>query len=170
LESVICCAYKYDDERSDVDGGMTSTASFQGGVAKSVRRQAGFVMTSDCSSSMRILHNWPDAEAMAILRNIRNAMKPNSRVLIHDCVLFRTVQDPGVGVNQFSVAPQPMLPNFGAGSHRVYQLDMAMWFIFNAKERTLDEFKTLGLVVGLAFTQVYDLVDTMLIEFRIAQN
>ncbi|OAX38960.1 hypothetical protein K503DRAFT_782506 [Rhizopogon vinicolor AM-OR11-026] len=82
-----------------------------------------------------ILHNWPDAEAITILRNIRNAMKPNSRVLI--------LQDPGVGFNRFSVAPQPMLPNFGAGSHRVYQLDMAMWFIFNAKERTLDEFKTL---------------------------
>ncbi|OJA11684.1 hypothetical protein AZE42_10532 [Rhizopogon vesiculosus] len=119
-----------------------------------------------------ILHNWPDAEAITILRNIRKTMKPNSRVLIHDCVLFRTVQDPGVGVNGFSVAPQPMLPNFGAGSHRAYQLDMAMWFLFNAKERTLDEFKTLGqvLAAGLAFTQVYDLVDTMLIEFRIAQN
>jgi hypothetical protein len=69
----------------------------------------------------------------------------------------------------------------------VYHHDLGMWFLFNAKERTLDEFKTLGQVpstilsciatidgdnhranAGLAITGVHDLVETMVMEFRIA--
>ncbi|KAG1864892.1 O-methyltransferase-domain-containing protein, partial [Suillus subluteus] len=115
-----------------------------------------------------ILHNWPDAEATTILRNIRKAMGPNSRVLIHDCVMFHTLQRPGVGTKGLSVAPEPMLPNFGAGSHNTYQTDLTMWFAFNSKERTLEELEVIGAAAGLALTQVYDLVDTMLMEFRIA--
>ncbi|KAG1745181.1 O-methyltransferase-domain-containing protein [Suillus lakei] len=93
-----------------------------------------------------ILHDWPDAESTTILRSIRKAMGPNSRVLIHDCVLVRTFEEPSVGSNKLSKAPEPMLPNFGAGSHSAYQLDLAMWFLFNTKERTLDEFKIIGQV------------------------
>ncbi|KAG2123063.1 O-methyltransferase-domain-containing protein [Suillus clintonianus] len=93
-----------------------------------------------------IIHDWPDAEATAILRNIRKAMGPNSVVLIHDSVLFHAFQEPGVGTNGLSVAPEPMLPNFGAGSHRVYQIDLTMWFLLNSKERTLDEMKIIAQV------------------------
>ncbi|KAJ8588309.1 S-adenosyl-L-methionine-dependent methyltransferase [Rhizopogon salebrosus TDB-379] len=117
-----------------------------------------------------VLHDWPDAEATTILQNIRKVMGQNSRVLIHEMVLFHTVQVPGVQINGLSIAPEPLLPNFGAGSHRVYHQDLGMWFLLNAKERTLDEFKTLGVNAGLAITEVHDLVDTMVMEFRIAQD
>ncbi|KAG1724992.1 S-adenosyl-L-methionine-dependent methyltransferase [Suillus lakei] len=117
-----------------------------------------------------IIHNWPDAEATTILRNIRQAMGPNSRVLIHDCVISQTLQEPGVATNGLSIAPEPMLPNFGAGSHRTYQMDLTMWFTLNSKERTLDEIKIIGAAAGLALTQVYDLVETMVMEFKIAQS
>ncbi|KAG2346546.1 S-adenosyl-L-methionine-dependent methyltransferase [Suillus weaverae] len=125
-----------------------------------------------------IIHNWPDAEATTIFRNIRKAMGPNSRVLIHDCVMVQTFQEPGVATDGLTLAPEPMLPNFGAGSHRTYQMDLTMWFTLNSKERTLDELKTIGQVpysipratVGLTLTQVYDLVETMVVEFRIAQT
>ncbi|KAG0703306.1 S-adenosyl-L-methionine-dependent methyltransferase [Suillus ampliporus] len=131
-----------------------------------------------------ILHDWPDVEATIILRNIRKAMGPSSVVLIHDCVLFHTFQEPGAGTNGLSVlslavhpdislfhdhkAPEPMLPNFGAGSHRTYQTDLTMWFAFNSEERTLDELKVIAGDAGLALTRVYDLVETMVMEFRIA--
>ncbi|KAG1854823.1 S-adenosyl-L-methionine-dependent methyltransferase [Suillus subalutaceus] len=128
------------------------------------------VVGKDVYYLRHILHNWPDAEATSILRNIRKAMGPNSRVLIHDCVMFHTLQGPGVGTKGSSVAPEPMLPNFGAGSHNTYQTDLTMWFAFNSKERTLEELEIIGAAAGLALTQVYDLVDTMLIEFRIAQS
>ncbi|KAG2039958.1 S-adenosyl-L-methionine-dependent methyltransferase [Suillus americanus] len=128
------------------------------------------VVGKDVYYLRHILHNWPDAEATTILRNIRKAMGPSSRVLIHDCVMSHTLQRPGVGTNGLSVAPEPMLPNFGAGSHNTYQMDLTMWFTFNSKERTFEELEIIGAAAGLALTQVYDLVDTMLIEFRIAQS
>jgi SAM-dependent methyltransferase len=128
----------------------------------------GPVAGKDVYYLRHIIHDWHDRDATAILRNIRKAMGPNSRVLIHDCVLLRTVQEPGVGTDGLSVAPEPLLPNFGAGTHRPYQMDITMWLVHNSKERTLDEVKILGASVGLELTQVYDLVDTMVMEFRIA--
>ncbi|KAG1776816.1 S-adenosyl-L-methionine-dependent methyltransferase [Suillus placidus] len=132
------------------------------------------VVGKDAYYLRNILHDWPDAESTTILRNIRKVMGPNSRVLIHDCVLFHshTVEEPGVGTIEFSKhkAPGPMLLNFGAGNDTAYQQDMAMWLIFNTKERTLNELKIIGANAGLVLTRVYDLVDTMVIEFRTAQD
>jgi hypothetical protein len=117
-----------------------------------------------------ILHDWPDAEATTILHNIRKVMGPNSRVLIHDFVLFHTVEEPGAGTNELSKAPEPMLLNFGAGAHTAYHQDMVVWFLLNSKERTLNELKIIGATAGLVITGVYDLVGTMVVEFRIAQD
>ncbi|KAG1897455.1 S-adenosyl-L-methionine-dependent methyltransferase [Suillus fuscotomentosus] len=118
-----------------------------------------------------IIHDWPDEESMVILHNVRKAMGPNSRVLIHECVLSRAFEGPDVGANESSEdhkAPEPTLLNFG--SHTTYQMDMAMWLVLNGKERTLKEFKDIGASAGLVLTQTYDLVGMMLLEFRIAQD
>lgn len=37
----------------------------------------------------------------------------------------------------YSQAPEPLLPNFGVGNIRMYQQDLTMWILHNAKERTL---------------------------------
>ncbi|KAG1898983.1 S-adenosyl-L-methionine-dependent methyltransferase [Suillus fuscotomentosus] len=108
-----------------------------------------------------IIHDWPDNESMVILH----------RVLIHECVLLRNFEEPDVGANEFSKdheAPEHTLLNFG--SHTTHQLDLVMWLAFNGKERTLNEFKIIAASAGLALTQTYDLVGTMLLEFRIAQD
>ena len=47
-------------------------------------------------------------------------------------------------------APEPMLPNFGAGSRTAYHQDLTMWFSLNAKERTVDELKIIGQVASIA--------------------
>ncbi|KAG1825347.1 O-methyltransferase-domain-containing protein, partial [Suillus variegatus] len=97
-----------------------------------------------------ITHDWPDEESRVILHNVRKAMGPNSRVLIHDCVLSRAFQEPDVGANESSEdhkAPEHTLLNFG--SHTTHHLDMTMWFLFNGKERTLKEFKDIGQVPSL---------------------
>ncbi|KIK46161.1 hypothetical protein CY34DRAFT_9855 [Suillus luteus UH-Slu-Lm8-n1] len=102
------------------------------------------VVEKDVYYLRSIIHDWPDDESRAILRNIRKVMGPNSRVLIHDCVLLHTFQELEVGANEFSKAPEPMLLNFG--SHTTHQLDMTMWLVLNGKERTLNEFKIIGQV------------------------
>ncbi|KAG1861920.1 S-adenosyl-L-methionine-dependent methyltransferase [Suillus tomentosus] len=95
-----------------------------------------------------IIHDWPDDEASVILHNIRKVMGPNSRVLIHDCVLLRKFEEPGVGVNGSTTkAPEPTLLNFG--SNTPHQHDMTMWLLFNGKERTLNEFKNIGQVPSI---------------------
>ncbi|KAG2029972.1 hypothetical protein BDR03DRAFT_1017687 [Suillus americanus] len=87
-----------------------------------------------------------DRDSTTILRNISRVMGRNSRVLIHDCVLLHSLQEPDIGTDGLSIAPEPMLPSFEAGAHRSYQMDMTMWLILNSKERTLDELKILGQV------------------------
>ncbi|KAG1804351.1 O-methyltransferase-domain-containing protein [Suillus variegatus] len=97
-----------------------------------------------------IIHNWPDEESRVILRNVRKAMGPNSRVLIHECVLLRAFEEPDVGANESSKdhkAPEPTLLNFG--SHLTHKMDMIMWFLFNGKERTLKEYKAIGQVPSM---------------------
>ncbi|KAG1777229.1 O-methyltransferase-domain-containing protein [Suillus placidus] len=88
------------------------------------------VLGKDVYYLKHIIHNWPDAEATTF-RNIRKAVGPCSRVLIRE-------------TNGLSVAPEPMLPNFGAGSHTTYQTDLTMWFALNCKERTLEELNIVG--------------------------
>ncbi|KAG1807063.1 S-adenosyl-L-methionine-dependent methyltransferase [Suillus variegatus] len=115
-----------------------------------------------------IIHDWPDNESRVILNNIRKVMGPNSRVLIQDYVLLRTFEEPDVGADESTKAPEPALLNFGCST--AHQHDMTMWLLFNGKERTLNEFKNIGASAGLVLTQTYDFVGTMLLEFRIAQD
>ncbi|KAI6157185.1 O-methyltransferase-domain-containing protein [Pisolithus tinctorius] len=87
-----------------------------------------------------IIHDWPDAEAAVILRNISKAMEPHSRLLIHNYVIAGANRRP----DEEQRAPEPMLPNFGAGDSRKYRQDLNMWILHNAKERTVDDQITLA--------------------------
>ncbi|KAJ4479216.1 S-adenosyl-L-methionine-dependent methyltransferase [Lentinula aciculospora] len=126
-----------------------------------------------------VLHNWPDAECEIILKNVRKAMKPSSRVLIHDTVLRdavhtlnhdhivslsdeATIIQPNV---RLDVAPEPLLPNYGVGSIRTYELDMALMTIVNAQARTLLEYIELGKRSRLKFEKLYEAGETDLVEF-----
>ncbi|KAG1864837.1 S-adenosyl-L-methionine-dependent methyltransferase [Suillus subluteus] len=99
-----------------------------------------------------ILHDWPDAEATTDPPQLRSDVLflQGPYLALDDCILLHTFQEPGAGTTEgLSIdpqAPEPMLPNFGAGSHGVYQIDLTMWFLVNAKERTLDEMKIIAQV------------------------
>lgn len=80
------------------------------------------------------MHDWPDDKAATILRNIRTAMGPDSRVLIDDAVL------PDTGANwQSAVA------------------DLAM-MTFAGKERTKHQWEALAESAGLRVEQVHSYV------------
>ena len=72
-----------------------------------------------------VLHDWPDEDAIGILRNIVPRMGPNTRILINDVV----VPSPGM---------MSML-------HEKYtrNLDVMLFSIFNAMGRSLEDWKSL---------------------------
>ncbi|KGO45702.1 Winged helix-turn-helix transcription repressor DNA-binding [Penicillium expansum] len=82
----------------------------------------------------RIMHDWPDDKAAMILRNIRGAMSPNSRVLIDDAIL------PDTGANWQSALA-----------------DLAM-MTFAGKERTKKQWEALAESAGLRVEQIHTYV------------
>lgn len=72
-----------------------------------------------------IIHDWPDAESIVILRNIVGSLKPGGKILIMDSVL----PAPGSG------------PRTVEAALRVR--DLAMMETHNSKERELDEWAAL---------------------------
>ncbi|KAI5988147.1 S-adenosyl-L-methionine-dependent methyltransferase [Pisolithus albus] len=115
-----------------------------------------------------IIHDWPDAQAAVILRNISKAMGSHSRLLIHDYVITGANRRPDDKHLEIDIAPEPMLPNFGAGNSRKYQQDLNMWILHNAKERSVDDQIALASAAGLRLAKVYDLAETAVLEFRLA--
>ncbi|KAG1835539.1 S-adenosyl-L-methionine-dependent methyltransferase [Suillus variegatus] len=118
-----------------------------------------------------IIHDWPDRETALILSNLRKALGPNSRVLIHDYVLRQLSRKQAViEASELGVvsAPEPLLANFGVGNMRLYQQDMTMLFVHNAMERTLQDSLTLATAAGLKLEKVWDLVETCVLEYSAA--
>ncbi|TFY63828.1 hypothetical protein EVJ58_g3019 [Rhodofomes roseus] len=116
-----------------------------------------------------ILHSWTDDQALGILNNIRAAMKRTSRVFIHDHLIQSSARVKNVTAHaQLGVdtAPEPMLPNFGSGKKRTFNMDMSMLITCNSKERTLPEMITLGRRAGLKLVKVWDLVETSIVELE----
>ncbi|KAI6026550.1 S-adenosyl-L-methionine-dependent methyltransferase [Pisolithus microcarpus] len=116
-----------------------------------------------------IIHDWPDTEAAVILRNISKAMGSHSRPSHStDYVITGANRRPDEEHLEIDIAPEPMLPNFGAGNSRKYQQDLNMWILHNAKERSVDDQIALASAAGLRLAKVYDLAETAVLEFRLA--
>ncbi|KDR72497.1 hypothetical protein GALMADRAFT_101591 [Galerina marginata CBS 339.88] len=126
------------------------------------------VKSQDVYYMRNIVHNWADEPAQKILSSVRGAMGQNSRLLIHDHVL-PNISQTQLEASLVEVAPSPLLPNYGAGSVRSYNQDMTMMLMFNSKERTLDESVALAAAVGLRLEKAWDLAETLLLEFRLAE-
>jgi len=113
-----------------------------------------------------IIDDWPDAEAAIILGNVRKAMDSHSRMLLHNSVIPPTVCDSTATSFGLHAAPEQLLPSIES---RVLQQDLGMWFIYNAKQRTLHDFIALGSAVGLQLEKVYDLAESAVMEFKLTK-
>ena len=131
-------------------------------------------------------HDWPDHDCVTILRGVRDALKPTSRVLIraltflHRATPYLTnllldefvLQHADRKAESDSVleqAPEPLLPNYGVGSIRQYNLDLNMLVLLNGKQRTFEEFVGIGEKAGLRFVKLWGgCGDLGLVEFRLA--
>ncbi|KAI0069222.1 S-adenosyl-L-methionine-dependent methyltransferase [Artomyces pyxidatus] len=139
------------------------------------------VARQDVYYMRHIIHDWPDADCISILKNIRTVMHPHSRVLIRErphrnvktsgLIDFASddyiLADPG---QKGGGAPTPLLPNYGAGVKRAYLQDINMLTLLNAKERTLEEFARLGEQAGLEVVKVWDCIESGIVEMRLASN
>ncbi|KAI3600732.1 S-adenosyl-L-methionine-dependent methyl transferase [Moniliophthora roreri] len=110
-------------------------------------------------------HDWSDADCLTILRNVRNAMKPGARLIIHEIVIRSAARSDSAHQDEDEIAPEPLLPNWGAWAARTYEADIAMMKLFNARERTLEEFTLLCEKSDLQFTKMYPAGEMDLIEF-----
>lgn len=124
------------------------------------------VSSCDIYYVRQVLHDWPDGDCVRILANIRKAMKPSSRVLIHELTYLHFLPSKPEG-STLDRAPEPLLPNFGAGLFKVYMEDINMMTMMNAKERSPDMFIQLGEQVGLKFVNFHNCGETGLIELAL---
>jgi hypothetical protein len=105
------------------------------GVAERVTCEAGSFFEEvpeggDVYILSHILHDWPRDRCLAILRNCRAAMGPDSRLLIVEMVLPEEPPHPG------------------------YELDMVMLALTGGRERTADEYGALLNEAGLSLERV----------------
>ncbi|KAK0441263.1 O-methyltransferase-domain-containing protein [Desarmillaria tabescens] len=111
-----------------------------------------------------VIHNWPDKECKMILTGVKNAMGRSSRLLIHE-YLIQPVNRENTLSPGLKEAPDPLLPNYGAGRIREYNLDLAVMCLFNGQERQLDQIVELCRASGLNFVRVWDFGESGLVEF-----
>ncbi|KZW01620.1 S-adenosyl-L-methionine-dependent methyltransferase [Exidia glandulosa HHB12029] len=108
-----------------------------------------------------VLHDWPDAECVTILSNIRKAMKDGKGK-----VLIRTSSHTVTSVllKGGRRAPFPLLPNYGVGTQKKYYQDLNMLALFNGRERTVDDFASLAEKSGLKFSRLWEGDHTGIVE------
>ncbi|KAL6234377.1 S-adenosyl-L-methionine-dependent methyltransferase [Aspergillus navahoensis] len=110
-----------------------------------------------------ILHDWPDAECIQILKSLVPAMGPDSRVLIGEMVINNSL-----GTKEIPDAPKPLPADYGVYSRYSHERDLVMLSLFNSKERTMDDFRELIRRAGLVVNKVYECRSHMsLIECRL---
>ncbi|KAI0535311.1 S-adenosyl-L-methionine-dependent methyltransferase [Xylaria digitata] len=87
------------------------------------------ILGADVYFLRQVIHDWPDKEAVEILRALIPALKPGSRVL----------------VSEYVVPDQTELSRPGQllEAKMIREMDLQMMAILNAKERTRDEFASL---------------------------
>ncbi|EAU82335.1 hypothetical protein CC1G_06645 [Coprinopsis cinerea okayama7 len=112
-----------------------------------------------------IIHDWPNDDCVKILKGVRQAMAPHSRVLIHEFIIQHANRAHSKEVVQ-PQAPEPLLPNYGIGRIRQYNLDIVMMSLLNAQERTLEDFVALAQKADLRFVRLWDFGEMAAVEFR----
>jgi len=132
-------------------------------------------------------HDWPDDDSIKILSGVRKAMAPHSRVLVrksHSNFVCTTSEKGSILLHPdeyiiqpanrvaeekapVKQAPEPLLPNYGAGRIRQYNGDIHMMAMLNSAERRLPQFIGLGDASGLEFVKLWDLGEMSLVEYKL---
>ncbi|KAJ8475167.1 hypothetical protein ONZ51_g6741 [Trametes cubensis] len=97
-----------------------------------------------------VLHDWMDPDSLNILRILRSAAGPNTKLLIGDMLLPFACDSEDAFVKEDS----PLLPNLGVANIHGYLIDVMMMGMFGAKERTVAEMTELTRAAGWKITDI----------------
>ncbi|TFK39899.1 S-adenosyl-L-methionine-dependent methyltransferase [Crucibulum laeve] len=117
-----------------------------------------------------VIHDWPDEACIKILTGIRNSMALHSRVLIQEYILQPACEVESDQTSSHPSAPRPLLPNYGAGRIRQYNIDLDMMTSLNSQERTLEDFIRLGKLAGLRFVKLWTVGEMGVVELSIEKS
>ncbi|KAH8697070.1 S-adenosyl-L-methionine-dependent methyltransferase [Talaromyces proteolyticus] len=116
-----------------------------------------------------VLHDWPDAEATKLLKNLAAVMSARSKILICEHIVlptYRSNSAPDDTEPEPFIAPEPLLPNWGASF--TSRLDLHVLSCINSKQRTEDDFKNLAARAGLTVAFMWRNVgDEVIVECRL---
>jgi len=106
-----------------------------------------------------ICHDWPDAFVVKILKHLRDAAQPHTKLVVGDHIIpYACVDDteasnlPGAAK---TLAPKPLLANLGRASAVAYWVDLTMQSMFNGQERTLSHLVSVVKQGGWKVTNVH---------------
>ncbi|THH26378.1 hypothetical protein EUX98_g7811 [Antrodiella citrinella] len=105
-----------------------------------------------------ILHDWPDDKCIVILKNLRGAAQPTTKLLILEFLLSFAVPTTASGIQDDDTPkpPAPLLLNAGHAGLLPHLYDMTMMVGMNgARERTLEQFGALFDASGWKIERVY---------------
>ncbi|KAJ5407630.1 hypothetical protein N7509_001513 [Penicillium cosmopolitanum] len=118
-----------------------------------------------------VIHDWPDTEAIRILKTCASAMIQGSKLLICEhmvCPTYHTAGDKESGANS-QAAPEPLLANWGNAP--TSRLDLQVYTFLNAKQRTRVEYELLAKQAGLELVQVWrNLGDLSIVECQLRRE
>jgi len=119
------------------------------------------------------MHDWPEEQALQILKHLRAAASPTTQLLVIDpmapyaCRVDVTSTVSGTIPGAFlPPPPAPVLANLGEANTSVYYADMHMLTMFGAQERTIDEFVSLTGKAGWKIVKVHRPTGSELIQLE----
>jgi len=111
-----------------------------------------------------VCHDWAEAYVIKILKHLREAARPHTKLLIGDHIVpYACPDDTDAGELPGAVktlAPPPLLANLGRANIMTYGIDQNVHMMFNGQERTLGEAVSVLTVAGWKVVNVYRVAES----------
>ncbi|KAJ8519754.1 hypothetical protein ONZ45_g3358 [Pleurotus djamor] len=105
-----------------------------------------------------ITHDWPKAENIKLLKQLRSAASKTTKLVIVDSIVPYACPSPSnlaPVTGTVTKVPSPLLANLGEANADVYTTDFTMAALLNAQERTLGEFNEIIDESGWSIEKIY---------------
>ncbi|KAJ7131638.1 S-adenosyl-L-methionine-dependent methyltransferase [Mycena crocata] len=103
-----------------------------------------------------IMDDWNDDACVAILSAIKDSMSERSRILIVDALLIPAWTPANAAAHTLTIAPKPLLPNYGAAQRFPHCRDLNMMNLINGTERMTSEMVHVVERAGLIIKKIWE--------------